>query len=126
MLYNASMAVTFLVPPIDIRERIGPELIAEIANQIARQFDPKQIILFGSYAYGTPRPESDVDFLVVMETPLSERRQALKIRQFLNPLFGLDLLVYTPANLAQRLAWGDGFLHEIVSKGKVLYESTHA
>ena len=117
------MNTVFQVPTIDIRERIPFEVIVEIARQIADRFRPQKIILFGSYAYGSPRPESDVDLLVVMKTSLREIQQGQQIRQFLNPLFGLDLVVYTPDNLARRIEWGDVFLREIVAKGKVLYES---
>ena len=114
------------VPTVDSRDRIPAEVIAELARRIAEKFQPEQIILFGSYAYGIPRPESDVDLLVVMNTVLSENRQAIQIRQYLNPLFGLDLIVYTPENLRQRLAWGDSFLQEIINKGVILYESVDA
>lgn len=92
--------------------------------QIAKQFQPQRIILFGSYAYGNPRPESDVDLLIIMETPLREVQQALQIRQALNPLFGVDIIVYTPARLEQRLKLGDSFLQEISAKGIVVYESS--
>ena len=68
------------VPPWDMRQRIPQEAIDDVVDQIATQFDPKQIILFGSYAYGRPRPESDVDLLVVMDTPFKEREQRRKIR----------------------------------------------
>ena len=44
--------------------------IRDVVKQIAEQFKPEKIILFGSYAYGKPRPESDVDLLVIMSTPL--------------------------------------------------------
>jgi len=122
-MINRKMNTVFQVPTIDIRERIPFEVIVEIARQIADRFRPQKIILFGSYAYGSPRPESDVDLLVVMKTSLREIQQGQQIRQFLNPLFGLDLVVYTPDNLARRIEWGDVFLREIVAKGKVLYES---
>jgi predicted nucleotidyltransferase len=117
------MNTEFQVPTIDVRERIPSEVIAQINQQIVERFHPMKIILFGSYAYGNPQPESDVDLLVVMETSLREIQQALQIRKFLNPLFGLDIIVYTPVNLANRLEWGDSFLREVVTKGKVLYES---
>ncbi len=67
-----------------------------------------------------------MDVLVIMETPLRETQQALKIRQHINPLFGVDILVYTPARLEQRLMLGDSFLQEIVEKGRVVYESPHS
>jgi predicted nucleotidyltransferase len=120
------MDTAFSVPTIDIRKRIPITVIRALAQRIAEQFHPQRIILFGSYAYGHPRPESDVDILVVMETPLKEREQAVQIRQAVNVLFGLDLIVYTPKNLAQRIAWGDSFLREITAQGLVLYESPNA
>jgi hypothetical protein len=67
-----------------------------------------------------PRPESDVDLLVVMDTPLKETEQAVRICQAIEYHFGLDLIVRTPETMARRLALGDPFLHEVVSKGKVL------
>jgi predicted nucleotidyltransferase len=73
-----------------------------------------------------PRPESDVDLLVVMETPFKEWEQRWKIRQGINYNFGLDLVVRTPATLAQRLEWGDFFLREVIEKGKVVYESANS
>src|SRR5439155_5366333 len=94
------------------------------ARQVAEQFDPDQIILFGSHAYGTPTADSDVDLLVVMPTrnPMS---QAVKIRLALPARFPMDLLIRSPQMLTKRLEWGDWFLTEIVSKGKVLYEKSN-
>ncbi len=116
----------FQVPTIDVRDRISAEVIAGITRQIVERFKPQKIILFGSYAYGIPTPESDIDLMVVMETSLKEIQQAQQIRQYLNPLFGIDLLVHTTSNLAKRLDMGDPFLQEVVSKGKVLYECIDA
>ena len=115
-----------VVPTIDIRTRIPESVLVELARRIADKFHPQRIILFGSYAYGSPRPESDVDLLVIMETSLRETRQALEIRKYLDLQFGVDILVYTPARFAQRLAWGDSFLLEINKKGRVMYESPHS
>jgi len=112
------------VPTIDIRKRIPDSVIRTLAHRIAEKFHPQRIVLFGSYAYGTPRPESDVDLLVVMETTLGESEQALEIRKYLQILFGLDLIVYTPQKLSQRINWGDSFLKEITERGMILYESS--
>ncbi|MDR3573092.1 MAG: nucleotidyltransferase domain-containing protein [Anaerolineaceae bacterium] len=120
------MNTRFQVPTIDIRDRISAEVIDQVAQQIIERFKPLKIILFGSYADGTCKAESDIDLLVVMDTSIREIRQAQQIRQYLNPLFGIDLVVRTPANLARRLELGDLFLQEVISKGEVLYESTHA
>ena len=113
-------------PTVDTRVRIPDDVVRELISRIADQFRPKRIILFGSYAYGKPRPESDVDLLVVMDTQLRETQQALEIRQHINPLFGVDILVYTPSRLEQRLKLGDWFLKEITEKGLVVYESPDA
>src|SRR5438309_3190379 len=95
--------------------------IRRFARQVAKRFRPAQIILFGSHAYGRPHADSDVDLMVVMPTR-NELDQALRIRLAVDCRFPLDLPVRTPRNLAWRLAEGDSFLREVVSKGKVLYE----
>jgi predicted nucleotidyltransferase len=100
--------------------------IRRYAQQIAERFHPERIILFGSYAYGTPTPDSDVDLLVVMATR-NQVEQAVRIDEAIAERgFPLDLLVRTPKTLAARLRWGDSMLQEIVTRGKVLYEKAHA
>jgi uncharacterized protein len=110
------------VPSIDSRRRIPQAAIDDVVHQIVERYQPERIILFGSYAHDQPRPESDVDLLVVLETPLKETEQAIRICQAIDYHFGLDLIVRTPDTLARRLELGDPFLHEVVSQGKVLYE----
>ena len=123
-LYNILTMAVVKVPTIDKRERIPQEAIDEVVRQIAEKFKPQKIILFGSYARGNPRPESDVDILVVMETPLKESKQSLEIRHYLGVMFGLDLIVYKPQNLEKRLEMGDWFLRDIIREWKVVYESS--
>jgi predicted nucleotidyltransferase len=94
------------------------------ARQIAEHFKPEKIILFGSFAYGEPHADSDVDLLVVMPAR-DHHSQAVKIRMALRAPFPMDLLVRTPERLSQRLAMGDQFMQEIVSKGKVMYDQSH-
>lgn len=113
------------VPTIDQRERIPQEAIDEVVRQIAEKFHPQKIILFGSYARGNPHPESDVDLLVVMETPLKEVEQAIKICLQIEYRFGLDLIVHTPQKLAERVDMGDWFLRDVLDEGRVVYESRH-
>jgi predicted nucleotidyltransferase len=72
--------------------------IRRLAHQIAEQFDPEKIVLFGSFAYGTPHEYSDVDLLVVMPT-YSEIRQSIRITLAFDPVFPLDLIVRTPERL---------------------------
>lgn len=104
-------------------QRIPMRKIRAVAKRIADEFQPEKIILFGSYAYGTPKPESDVDFLVVMETPLEEWRQRLEISRALSPRpFPMDIIVRSPKVVRERIAVGDFFLKEITARGQVLYD----
>jgi predicted nucleotidyltransferase len=116
--------VAINVPTIDKRKRIPQKAIDQVVKQIVEKFKPQKIILFGSYARGNPRPESDVDLLVVMDTPLKESKQSLEIRRHLNVMFGMDLIVHTPKRLKERVDMGDWFLRDVLNEGKVLYESS--
>jgi uncharacterized protein len=95
--------------------------IRRFARQVAERFEPDRIILFGSYGYGRPHANSDVDVLVIMPAR-NELDQAARICLAVERTFPLDLIVRSPHNLARRLAEGDWFLREIVSQGKVLYD----
>src|SRR5262249_37168661 len=97
--------------------------IRRFALQIVRRFHPDKIILFGSYAYGKPNTESDVDLLVIMPT-YNEIVQVIRIRRECDRPFALDLIVKTPERLKPELKQENWFLREVVSKGKVLYEAS--
>jgi predicted nucleotidyltransferase len=103
---------------------IPMRVIRRFARQIAERFDPDKIILFGSYAYGTPHADSDVDILVIMPAR-NELDQAFKIRCEVPAQFPMDLLVLKPRNMKWRLEERQCFLTEIMTKGKVLYEKDH-
>jgi predicted nucleotidyltransferase len=107
----------------------GPDVpksvIRRFARDVAEQFHPDKVILFGSHAYGRPHADSDVDILVIMPAR-NQLDQAFKIHDTLRPPFPLQLIVRTPYNMRWRLAEGDSFLQEITSKGKVLYEKENA
>jgi predicted nucleotidyltransferase len=100
---------------------IPMRVIRRYARAIAEEFHPDKIILFGSYAYGTPHADSDVDLLVVMPA-YDQRTQAVRIRWRLAAPFPLDLIVRTLKEMSWRLEEGESFLSEVVGKGKVLYE----
>ena len=98
-----------------------PEAIQAVVDHIAQTFDPEKIILFGSYAYGNPKPWSDVDLLVVLETDNPKQAQMDINLSFRDPI-GVDILVRTPQEIEYRVPLGDYFLRDIVTKGKILYE----
>jgi predicted nucleotidyltransferase len=105
--------------------KIPMSAIRRFARRIADQFDCEKIILFGSFAYGCPHQDSDVDLLVVMPTH-DEIQQSIRITLAFDREFPLDLIVRTPERLHRRLAQGDSFLREITSSGIVVYEKRNA
>src|SRR5436853_6012796 len=94
------------------------------AMKIARLFRPERIILFGSYAYGHPTGDSDVDLLILVKGKRVHDR-ALRIRAAMDFTFPVDLIVRSCDEFEQRIAWGDFFLREIQERGKTLYEAAH-
>ncbi|MGD0090359.1 MAG: nucleotidyltransferase domain-containing protein [Planctomycetota bacterium] len=100
---------------------VSLEAIIELGEQIAREFHPQRIILFGSYAAGTAHEGSDVDLLVILPFRGNGIRKAIQILDRVDPHFPVDLLARTPQNVKRRLAWNDFFLREVMEKGRVLY-----
>ena len=99
--------------------------INALARSIAENFYPQKIILFGSYSRGTQTYDSDVDFLVIMQTDVSNTDQALAIAKALPRPFPIDIVVYRPEDVERRLAGGDTVLADILEEGVVLYEVRH-
>jgi predicted nucleotidyltransferase len=101
------------------------EQIEALAAFIAERFRPQRIVLFGSRAYGEPGPDSDVDLMVIVETPGRPVEQAVKIRQAidLDPPFALDLLVRTPEQIRLGLDEGDFFVLDVMGNGVTLHEA---
>ncbi len=97
--------------------------IKDLCRQIVEGFNPQKIILFGSYAYGKPNADSDIDLLVVMPYEGNELEQMVKVRCRLKSSVPLDVLVKTPAQLKESSDMGDFFIKEIIEKGKILYEA---
>ncbi len=99
-------------------------IIRKMAEKIKESYQPEKIILFGSYAYGKPTRDSDVDLFIIKDDPRQPIDRGVHVRRILceeNREIALTPLVYTPAEVAYRLSIGDDFVSEILSKGKVLY-----
>ena len=95
----------------------------EIVRRIVTHLHPEKIILFGSYGYGTPTDDSDVDLMVIMQTDAPPADRYLAVSRLLRPRpFPLDIVVKTPDEIAQALEKEDFFVREIVRQGQVLYE----
>lgn len=104
---------------------IRMEEIESLRDSIVSAFKPQRIVLFGSYAYGKPTEDSDIDLLVILPFIGKPARKAIEIRSKLNPKLPLELLVRTPKQVADRIADHDWFMQEIIEKGRVLYEADH-
>jgi predicted nucleotidyltransferase len=98
--------------------------IRDFRDQIVKQFKPIKIILFGSYAYGSPSSDSDVDILVILPFEGNSAYKSAEILDRIDPRFPVDLLARTPDQVNERLSKDDFFMKEIITKGKVLYEAT--
>ena len=118
------VAPSVFSPPLT--RPVPKRTIRAVAKHIAEKFHPEEIILFGSYAYGKPQPSSDVDLLVVIETPKGELKTSLEILQSLPRItFSIDILARSRSTIQRRTEMGDRFMKEIIKKGKVLYARDH-
>jgi predicted nucleotidyltransferase len=107
----------------ELRPQVTDELLADITRRIVEKFDPYTVILFGSYAWGKPQKDSDIDLLVVMDSDERPAKRGMLISPIARvPFVPMDLLVYTPQEIEDRLTIGDFFVREIMEKGKVLYK----
>ena len=100
--------------------------IRRLSRQIAREFRPRRIVLFGSYARGAATENSDVDLLVITPFKGPPVAKSVEIRLKTRPRFPVDILVRTPEKVRKRLAMGDSFMREILERGTVLYETRDA
>ena len=100
--------------------------IRKTVDDIVRQCAPIKIILFGSYAYGIPNEDSDVDLCVIASGSDADlRRIGENLYVNVPRRFRRDIVVRSPEEIAFRVAHNDYFLMEILEKGRVLYESAH-
>jgi len=106
-------------PLWDGTRRVRRKQIETYCRVLAREFKPRKIILFGSYAYGKPTKDSDVDLIVILPFRGSDTNKVVEIRGRVEAPFPMDLLVWPP----RRVRKADYFTREILTRGKVMYES---
>jgi predicted nucleotidyltransferase len=109
----------------ELKTRATLEEIRKIVDQIVARFHPRKVALLGSYACGKPKPESDVDLLVVLETNENPMHMAGLISAAIDHPFPLDILVITPSRLTEYLNEKATFATQAVKKGIVLYEASN-
>ena len=99
-------------------------MIEKIVKRLVAEYPPQKIILFGSYAYGQPGPDSDIDLLIIKTTGDGFLERLCTVRRLTvgtHPSVPFDPIVLTPTELEDRLEAGDQFLSEILDRGEVLY-----
>lgn len=110
------------------RLRRGRRLVQAMVNRLEQDYHPSQVILFGSYAYGRPHRDSDLDVLIVKRTPQPFYRRLFEVRRLVSPILKghpFEPIVLTPRELQRRLAKGDQFIQTILRKGKRVYGARH-
>ncbi|MEO7994725.1 MAG: nucleotidyltransferase domain-containing protein [bacterium] len=111
------------------RHRFEPIPLATIQAYVAEivaMFHPQKVLLFGSYAYESPRKGSDVDLLVLMEHEAESWSKAAEIRLALKSPFPLDLIVLSPDRFAAMCAEGSSFAENVMEDAVVLYDANHS
>lgn len=103
---------------------VSSEQIQAVVNTIVEHFDPQKVILFGSYASGVASEESDLDLLVIKETDLPKHRRLIGIGRKLSKVLvhPMDILVYTPQEVANESDCEIAFVSKVLKEGKILYE----
>ncbi len=99
-------------------------VIQKIVHSLVAEYAPEKIILFGSYAYGQPNADSDIDLLIIKRTKERFFKRLDTVRQLAtgtHPHIPFEPIVLTPEEVERRLQSGDQFLSEIIEKGEVLY-----
>lgn len=94
-----------------------------VRDRIVSGFQPIRVILFGSRATGTHRPDSDVDLLVVMPSPADKRALAVDMRRALSDLpIAKDIVVTTPEEVQHRGDMVGSVIRSALRAGRVIFE----
>lgn len=102
---------------------VNKEILEEVKNRLVKAYDPLAIYLFGSYAWGTPTEDSDLDLLVVVEK--SDEKSYKRPIPGHDVLFGLgiskDIIVYTREEFEQRSNDITTLGYKIKKDGELIY-----
>ncbi|MFQ6031658.1 MAG: nucleotidyltransferase domain-containing protein [Candidatus Zixiibacteriota bacterium] len=107
-----------------VKDKKIEKIIGEIVERIRKEYQPEKIILFGSYAYGEPHEESDIDLFIIKDTDKRRIDRFVEVKKLVygpNRKNSVSPLIYTNQELQERLKIKDFFVCEILEKGRVLY-----
>lgn len=98
------------------------KIIDEIIKRIAENINPLKVILYGSYAYGSPTKDSDIDLLIIKESSIPRYQRSKEVRRVLRGMkVAVDIIVYTPEEVEKWKDIDTAFITGVLKKGKVLY-----
>jgi uncharacterized protein len=98
------------------------EVLDHVVDMLVTKYEPERIILFGSLATGQVTEWSDLDLVVIKETPRPFLQRLKEVALLCRAPVSVDYLVYTPREFAQLVAEGNPFILEVLREGKVVYE----
>ncbi|KKO18597.1 MAG: nucleotidyltransferase domain-containing protein [Candidatus Brocadia sp.] len=103
--------------------KTGKNIIPKIVKKIKEEYQPEKIVLFGSYAYGKPSKDSDIDLLIIKESNKRRIDRFCEVRKILRDIKGISIqpVVLTKDELNKRIKMGDDFIKGILAEGKVLH-----
>jgi len=97
--------------------------LKNIVDKIINNFNPDKIIIFGSYAYGHPTVDSDMDIMIVMETDEKPHKRAVSVRKVLKGIgIPKDIIVKTPEEFERFKDIVGTIVYPAAHKGRIIYE----
>ncbi len=102
---------------------IDKKTIEEMKNKLVEVYDPLEIYLFGSYAWGNPTEDSDLDFFIVVDKAEKNRHKMLVDghRALWNFDVAKDIIVYTKDEFTDRVNDLTTLVYKIKREGRVVY-----
>ncbi len=107
-----------------VKNKAVEKLISEVVDKIKAEYEPEKIILYGSYAYGKPTRDSDIDLFIIKETNKDRIDRYVEVKRMIyrpERRISVSPVVYTPREVAERVEIGDDFVQEVLTRGEVLY-----
>lgn len=104
------------------RQELLTDSLDELLPVLIEEYDPEQVILFGSMARGDVEEWSDLDLLIVKETTEPFPDRSVRVALLCRAMVGVDYLVYTPSELAQMIERGNPFILNALQEGRVLFD----
>jgi predicted nucleotidyltransferase len=111
-----------MIQPIGCQP-VTEERLQEVTRRIVEALSPEKVVLFGSYVYGSPTPDSDVDLLIIMHSDQRPAKRVSVVSRLFHPRpFPMDIVVRTPQEIEHSRRLVDPFIREVLEKGRVLYD----